>query len=125
MSDRVDELFGGGGRAARPRSVLVACLLVSGLLGTVAGLACSTVPGGLVVLAAWLVVEKEMDRVDSGFLPADTRGGLAVLRSLVRIGVVVAVVLIALQLVLMSLGVYEPYWFAGLAWALGLEPALP
>lgn len=71
MASEVGELFGGGAGAPKPRVVRVYTLLVLGLLVAVAGMLCSAAPGGALVLLAWMLVEREGDRVESGYLPRD------------------------------------------------------
>ncbi len=119
MSGEVDELFGDGAGAPQPRIRTVLALLGAGLLVAVPGLACTVVPGALLVLFAWVVVEKEMDRVDTGFLSVDHRAEVVRLRNVVRGTVVVLVMLIFAQFVLLT---YTPLYDAllrGLLMSLG------
>jgi hypothetical protein len=110
MSERVDELFGASGSEARPRVALVISLCVGGLLVTLAGMACSVIPGVLVVLLAWVVVQRDLDRVDSGFLPLTDRSRLLVLRGVVWSVVVVAALLTVVQLAGLWTGTYQAFW---------------
>jgi hypothetical protein len=105
--DEVDELFGDHGGQPEPRTMLILSLLTSGLLLTLFGLACSAAPGGLVVLAGWVAVEKEMGRVESGYLPADTRPQVRSLQIAAQVAVTLVLLLFVLQTVLLSMGVYE------------------
>jgi hypothetical protein len=124
-SAEVDELFGEGGGAPKPRLALATVLLIAGLALAVVGLPCSTAPGGALVLLAWLVVEKDVDRLESGYLPADTAPGLSVLRVVVRLGVIGVIVLTAIQGVLVC-GLYYPdAWGRFLYWLMGIEVAEP
>ena len=120
MSREVGELFGEGKGAPRPRLRLVAILMVSGLVLALGGLACSAVPGGLVVLVAWLVAEKERDRVDSGFLPESDRPRVALVRRLAQAGLVLVIGLLLVQCLLMWGGVYEAIWTRALKAAVDL-----
>jgi hypothetical protein len=122
-SSEVDELFGEGGGAPKPRHALAVVLLAAGLLLAVVGLPCSTAPGGALVLLAWLVVEKDIDRLESGYLPADTGRGLSVLRAIVRLGVVAVIVLTAIQGVLVCGLFYPEGWGELLFWLMGIEVA--
>lgn len=110
MSERVDELFGGAGTEARPRVALVVALAVGGVLSSAVGLACSVVPGVLLVLLSWGVVERELDRVDSGFLPLADRRRLLGLRTGVWVLLAVVTGLAFVQLVGMWTGVYPRLW---------------
>ncbi len=116
MARELDELFGEGLGQPRPRKRLVWILLVSGLFIALAGMACSAVPGGVVVLLAWLVVDKELDRVDSGYLPATERPGLESLRWMVYAGVLLVVFLFVTQGLLFCGGFYDPLWETALGW---------
>ncbi len=110
MSRDVEELFGEGGGAPTPRTTLVLSLLTLGLLLAFLGLACSTAPGGVLVLVAWLVVEKEMDRVDSGYLPSDTRDHVRRLRLFTWAGVLVVIGLFVAQALLLCSNSYDALW---------------
>ena len=109
MSRDVDELFEGG-RAAEPRVKWVLGVLVTGLLLTLLGMACTAVPGGLVTLAGWNALQKEIDRVDSGYLPIEHRPLLQKLQVLAwaSLGIVVACFIV--QGVLLCTGFYTSLW---------------
>jgi hypothetical protein len=123
MSERVDELFGAAGTEARPRSALIVGLTAAGLLTTVAGMACSVLPGVALVLLAWVVAQRELDRVDSGFLPVSDRRWLLGLRWAVWAALGFATWLTALQLVGLWTGAYQSFW-SGLveAWVQTHDP---
>ena len=106
----VDELFGEGGRRARPRSLRVGVVLAVGLVLAILGMACTAVPGGLVCLVAWALVEREIDRVDSGYLALDYRPGLVTLRALVWASLVVVLGLFIVQGFLLCTGFYTTMW---------------
>lgn len=110
MTSRVDELFGASGAGMRPRTTLIFMLLFTGLTFTLLGLACTSAPGGMLVLAAWSVADDDLARVRSGALPADSGPAAARLRSWTTAGLVVVVVLFVVQLVLLSYGFYDELW---------------
>jgi len=110
MSNELDELFGGGQGQPEPRTRLITALLVGGLLTTVLGMACSAAPGGLLVLVAWVVVEKELDRVESGYLSTEFKPRLERLQQAIYIAVVVVIALFAFQFWLLRHGFYESFW---------------
>lgn len=117
MAREVDELFGEGEGTPAPRTRTVWALLVSGLLLAVLGLACTTAPGGVLVLIAWMIVEKENDRLENGYLPADARPAVDRLRVATYAGLVVVVLVFLIQIVLFCLGFYETFWENLLVWA--------
>lgn len=112
--ENVEELFGEGGRASKPRTGRVVAVLATGLLLTLLGMACTAVPGGLVTLVAWYLIEKEVDRVDSGFLPLEYRPRLVTLRAVVWASLFLVVVLFLVQTVLLFNGVYYALWSAAI-----------
>ncbi len=117
----LEELFGEGGGTPTPRTRLVIGLLGGGLLAAVLGMACTAAPGGILVLFAWVVVEKELDRVESGYLSTEFRPRLQALQRWVYAGVLGVVVLFVLQLWLLCNGTYEALWGAFLMLLFG-EP---
>ena len=106
----VDELFGTEGGQPTPRLGLVWGLLATGLGLTILGLACSAVPGGLVVLASWWAVDREWDRVGSGYLPADTAPRVRLARQVVVAALVFVLLMFVLQGWLLYRGVYASAW---------------
>ncbi|MCB9683326.1 MAG: hypothetical protein H6733_17810 [Alphaproteobacteria bacterium] len=116
MTDDIDELFGSAG-APQPRTRLVVGLLLGGLAMAVLGMACSAVPGGLVVLGASAVADRELDRVESGYLPPTARAPLRRLKQATFLGMVVVGALFVVQLTLLSMGVYDVLWGDALRWA--------
>ena len=115
----VDELFGSGEGQARPRVAGLVALIAAGLALAGLGLACSVIPGVLLILAAWGGVEAESDRVDSGYYAMSERPRVRALRFLAVSAVLVAVALLLLQGGLLLAGVYQPLWTMLLDWALG------
>jgi hypothetical protein len=110
MSEEVDELFGGGEGTPAPRFGLAMALLGGGLILTVFGMACTAAPGGLVVLMGWFVADKEMRRVESGYLPADVEPRVQMLQRLANVDLALVLVLFALQVVLLCTGFYDQLW---------------
>ena len=107
MSQPVDELFGQGEGAPHPRVGRVLGLLGGGLLLTVLGFGCTVLPGAGLVMLAWFVVEKDMGRVENGFLPAETRPLVARLRNATRATVLATVLLLIAQFALVQSGLYD------------------
>jgi len=69
MSDNnLDDLFGGEDTPT-PRLAKTWIYLLVGLLLTVLGLACTTLPGGILILMAWSSADLEQGRLRSGYLP--------------------------------------------------------
>ena len=109
----VGELFGEGGTKARPRTGLVIAVLITGLSLTVLGMVCTAVPGGIITLVAWAMVEREIDRVDSGFLPLQHRPALVAVRGAVWAGLLLVVGLFVIQAGLLCNGTDLALWSAG------------
>jgi len=111
MNDEsLDELFGEGSGQPVPRTRLAIVLLVTGTVLALLGMACTAAPGGIVVLVAWVVIEKELDRVESGYLPTEFKPRLIALQRLIYAAVVLVVVLFTLQLFLLCNGTYDAFW---------------
>jgi hypothetical protein len=114
----LDELFGAGGGRPRPRSTVIVVLVVLGLVLTILGMACIAVPGGLLVLLAWMLVEKDVDRLRSGYLPDADREVVERVRSMTYAALLLVVVLFGLQAFLLCNGFYDvlldglyiPWW---------------
>ncbi len=80
MSDRVDLLFGGGGDPPRPRTRPIVALLALALPLDLAGVVLPTSIVGLVpTLGAWVLAQRELDRVRRGELPQEEVGALPLL----------------------------------------------
>ena len=107
MSADLEELFGKGQGQPEPRTRLVATLAISGLVLTVFGLACTTAPGGLLVLLAWLTIDKELGRIQSGYLSSDFQPVVDQARKWTYLCLVIVIVLFTLQLILLCQGFYE------------------
>ena len=120
MSREVDELFGSGEGAPTPRTSVALALLGAGLVLAVLGMLCSAIPGSLVVLLAWVVIEKERDRVDSGYLPAQARGSVEAVRTIATAGVMTVILLCLAQSVLTCTNFYDVLWTGMIGWWLGV-----
>ncbi len=114
MTDELEELFGEAGGQPQPRRGLVLGLLGSGLLLSTFGMACSAAPGGLIVLGAWMVVDKEMERVESGYLPEDSRTEVRRLQQATMSGLAIVLALFFVQSWLFYSGFYETLFVAAL-----------
>jgi hypothetical protein len=111
MAEEVDELFGAGGGQPKPRTALITALVFGGLVASVLGLVCSALPGVLVLLAAMSVAETEHDRIDSGYLSADSAARVKLLRGMAWTGVVCGLVLLIVQsAILLRTDIYEVVW---------------
>ncbi len=100
MPSDVDEIFGGED-APKPRTALTLAMLLSGLVVALLGMACTTAPGGVLVLLSWMIVEKELDRVDSGYLAETDRRAVQQLRMAVGTGLAFVIALFLIQAVLL------------------------
>ena len=104
---QTDDLFGSED-APVPRVRLIATLLAAGMLLSFLGLACTSIPGGVLILWAWLSVEKELDRIDSGYLPESERPRMKRWRRAVIGGLWLVLGLVAIQAFFLCLtDVYE------------------
>lgn len=116
MSTEIDELFGEGGGAPEPRTALVWALLAAGLLLSLLGLACTPAPGAVLVLLAWYVIEKERDRVMSGYLPQDALRSISVARIAAFVSVILVIVLFLVQGFLLGAAFYDEWWTQLIKW---------
>ena len=104
---KADGLFGNEDIPV-PRVRLIFLLLALGLLLAILGLACSSIPGGVLILLAWLSVDKELDRIDSGYLPESERTRMKRWKTAVMISLWVVLGLVTLQALLLCMtDVYE------------------
>lgn len=116
MSQDVDELFGGGSGTPMPRYKTIWSLLVGGTLLAFVGLLCNAAPGGLMVLLSWTVLETELDRVESGYLPLSERPRLLRMQRITQACLLGIIVLFAGQMFLYCSGGYELLWGNMLSW---------
>lgn len=109
----VDELFGSES-APKPRTAQIGALLLLGNLLAIIGLFCSSAPGGAVILWAWLLHEKELERLESGYLASTQVSHVRGMGTLVYMSVAILVLLFALQAVLFCGGFYDMLWAAAI-----------
>lgn len=121
----LDELFGEGDDRARPQRTRILALVTGGLFLELVGLMCTSVPGGLLVLMAWTVVEKDLDRIESGYLAPEHRLEVIRLQRLVLACIFLTIALFALQGVLVCTGVYSEQIWPWLIQSMGYEIQLP
>jgi hypothetical protein len=107
MTDSVDELFGDGASGPKPRLLRVWLTLLLGLLLCVLGLACISVPGGLLVLLAVMFADTEKDRLESGFLSEVDRPVIMRTRAAAYVGMLLSAAIVLLQCWLYTTGVYS------------------
>ncbi len=104
---KTDGLFGNED-APRPRVGRIFALLALGMLLAVLGLACSSIPGGVLILLAWLSVDKELDRIDTGYLPESDRVRMKRWKMAVMTSLWIVLGLVTLQALLLCMtDVYE------------------
>ena len=123
-SSDVDELFGQGDAPPRPRTAVISLWMYTGLTLAVFGLACTSVPGALLVLWAWSMLDAELARVDNGYLAPEARDELTALEWRMWAAIGALVMLLLFQATLLSNGFYEWLWETALRWILaGITPA--
>jgi hypothetical protein len=110
MTSPIDELFGDGEGQTKPRLRLVWALLAGGLCLLLPGMLFSTVPGGLLILVAWMVIETERGRAESGYLPTHTHPSIYRLRNVTFSALIAMLLLVVVQGVFLNSGFYEPLW---------------
>lgn len=125
MSQDVEELFGEGAGAPTARTPLVWVLLAVGLVAALLGMFCTAAPGGVLVLLAWFVIEKEVDRIESGYLPASARPAVRRARFASLVGVLLVIVMLVAQTFLVGLDVYALVWSPVIEWWTGAPPVPP
>ena len=103
----LDDLFGKGGGRPRPRTGLIMGLNILGIVLTVLGMACIAAPGGILVLVAWMHVETDQQRLESGYLPASDAPRVEATRRFTYGALVLVVFLFAIQGFLLCNGAYD------------------
>lgn len=105
--DDVDELFGAGGEAPRPRTRGAVTTAIVGVIVALLGMSCLAVPGGVLVLLALGWIDRELERVDNGYLPADARPTVERARNVIIACLMLTILLLVLQAVLYCGGFYQ------------------
>ena len=103
----VDELFGDGSDGPRPRTGIAIALAITGVLLAIVGMACLSAPGGIVVLLGLWWIERELDRVENGYLAPDAREPVMRARRLVFAALFIVILLFVLQALLYCSGFYQ------------------
>lgn len=111
----IDELFGAGIGATSPRSRLIIGLLALGGVLTLIGMICTPVLGAIPLLAAWWISEKEMDRLESGYLPLKYERQVFAIRKGVHFTLFIGLFLFIVQTGLLCFGVPVGLWESGVA----------
>ncbi len=121
MSDRVDQLFGGDGSApgrgptARTHTIF-ALLVVATPMNLFGVVCCTSIPGMVMTLAAWLLADADLARVESGHLPMDQAPALVRLKRVAFGLLVFCGLTFLIQMTLLSQGAYERWLVALVTW---------
>lgn len=107
MANEVDELFGGGEGAAEPDVTTALALAALGVFGAILGMGCIAAPGALVVLIGLWRIEKELDRVENGFLDVSARPVVLRARRWIFAALAAVIGLLFVQVVLYFMGFYQ------------------
>jgi hypothetical protein len=114
MAERdVDELFGGTD-APKPRLGRIAVLLIAGWITVIVGLACSVIPGLLVLAWAWNTVETDWERIANGYYPEDQRRKVVVARIVTYATIFLGLCVLIVQWFLLGWGFYHMLWSAAI-----------
>lgn len=105
--DDLDELFGEGGGTPSPRIVPALALSVIGVITAILGMACLSAPGGILVLLGLWWIERELDRVDNGYLSEEDRPRIESARRFVFLCLGVVILLFFAQAFLYCSGFYQ------------------
>lgn len=124
-SKDVQELFGEGGGAPEPRTALVWSLLVIGLVLSLLGMSCTPAPGAVLVLLSWYLIERENDRIASGYLPIESIGAVSIARRAAFVTVLIVIALFIVQAFLLGSQSYDAWWSRLIAGWLQLAPPAP
>lgn len=124
-SKDVQELFGEGGGAPEPRIGLVWSLLALGLVVSILGMSCTPAPGAVLVLLSWYLIERENDRISSGYLPIESIRAVSIARRAAFVAVLIVIALFILQAILLGSQSYDAWWSQLIAKWLQLAPPAP
>lgn len=106
MARDVDELFGDED-AATARTTPAIALAISGVIVAVIGMTCLAAPGGVLVLIGLWWIDRELERVENGYLAPDQRPAVERARTIVFISLGVVILLFVTQLFLYCGGFYQ------------------
>jgi hypothetical protein len=115
LSDRVDQLFGseaGGtpGPGPMPRNNLVLGLLLLAVPLDLFGLVCCTsIPGMVLTLSAWLIADTDLAKVESGHLPMEKAPTLVRYKQVAFGLLIFCGLTFIVQMTMLSNGVYESW----------------
>lgn len=109
MSNRVEKLFSGGEPEQRPaRSGWIKAVLAVAIPLDVLGvLSCTSVPGAVMTLLAWWLVDREMALLESGVIHVESAPSLNRLKQVTVGTLTFCGVSLFVQIVLLSTGFYE------------------
>ena len=109
MSERLDQLFDGdSNRSRRARLPLVWGILAVALpLNLLGVLSCTAVPGAVVTLMAWWLLDQELALHGSGMIDPSDGPALLKLKQVTRWFLAFCGANLLLQIALLSTGVYE------------------
>ena len=103
----IDDLFGDGSGTPSPSTTGPLVLSLLGLFMSLCGMACLAAPGGIPVLLALWWIERERDRVNNGYLPADAGPVVERTRRLVYLALFAVIGLFVIQALLYCNGTYD------------------
>jgi len=116
---RLEGLFGAASEAPRAADRRTRALVLLGVALAAFGIVASSVPGVLVTLAAWWSAERDLDRVESGWLPTSARPRVDAARTYALTGLGLAAALMMAQAWILAQGVYGPLWLDWLSRIVG------
>ena len=103
----LDELFGESGDSPEPRLLQAYAMALSGVALAIVGMACLAAPGGVLVLLALGWIEREHERVDTGYLAPEARPSVQRARRAVLACLGLLIVLFFAQAFLYCSGFYQ------------------
>ena len=106
-SEDLDELFGEGGGTPEPRVIPAIALSITGVVSAIVGMVCLAAPGGILVLLGLWWIERELDRVENGYLAEDARPRVESARRFVLLCLVIVILLFFAQAFLYCNGFYQ------------------
>ncbi len=122
--DDLDELFGEGNDTPEPRVGPAIGMAIGGVLVALVGMACLAAPGGVIVLGGLWWIERELDRVENGYLPSEARPAVERGRRIVLACLVIVILLFFVQAWLYCGGFYQNLGDALVGLTAGLQPSM-